>query len=109
MTEQKSKSGRGGKRPGAGRKPGSVNRTTAIRQALKGPQEIKRSAGQRAVTAAEILASVDEVRLWVSLLRCADPKVRRDARTFLINQRTETAKQALEAAGCAPARFKSNG
>ena len=44
MTEQKSKSGRGGNRPRAGRKPNSINRKTAIRQALKSLISIKQSS-----------------------------------------------------------------
>lgn len=51
-------------------------------------------------TAAQILARIDEVELWVSLLRCTNPKVRRDARKYLMGKHDKVAKRALEAAGC---------
>jgi hypothetical protein len=54
----------GGKRPGAGRKPGAIDKATALARAEPEIRIVRASAAGRAVTAAIILASVDEGGLW---------------------------------------------
>ena len=72
--------GRGGKRPGAGRKPNYLKRL-----------------GIKAVTAAEILAHVDEVELWLGLL--ADKNYKLQALQYLTDRRDGKAKQAVQVSG----------
>jgi|NGEPerStandDraft_6_1074524.scaffolds.fasta_scaffold102086_2 hypothetical protein len=82
---------RGGSRAGAGRKVGSVERKTAIR--IVAPL-IQGMAAKEAVTAAAILASVDEKALWLEEL--ADPRYRLKALIYLTDKRDGKARQALE-------------
>jgi len=72
--------GRGGKRPGAGRKPNYLKRL-----------------GIKAVTAAEILAHVDEVELWLGLLQ--DKNYKLQALQYLTDRRDGKAKQAVQVSG----------
>lgn len=99
---------RGGKRPGAGRPSGHINRKTALRIALAKPPETKQavqeylserqrlrdrlirkpeSAAAKAVKAAEILATVEETGLWHEHLFSLDPKVAFWALQYLTDQR----------------------
>lgn|ERR1039457_6396320 len=82
---------RGGSRAGAGRKVGSVERKTAIR--IVAPL-IQGMAAKEAVTAAAILASVDEKALWLEEL--ADPRYRLKALIYLTDKRDGKARQGLE-------------
>jgi hypothetical protein len=72
--------GRGGKRPGAGRKPNYLKRL-----------------GIKAVTAAEILAHVDEVESWLGLLQ--DKNYKLQALQYLTDRRDGKAKQAVQVSG----------
>jgi hypothetical protein len=72
--------GRGGKREGAGRKPNYLKRL-----------------GIKAVTAAEILAHVDEVQLWLGLLQHKNYKLQ--ALQYLTDRRDGKAKQAIQVSG----------
>jgi len=74
--------GRGGKRPGAGRKPNYFKRL-----------------GIKAVTAAEILAHHDEPELWKGLLTHKSPDVRLRTLQYLTDRRDGKAKQAVEVSG----------
>ena len=120
---------RGGKRPGAGRKPGRGGRSLGRKKTLKLafekgiigapresltievtppapgiPPEPDRSAfilppgsaAARAVKAADILATVDELKLWHSHLVSSDPKVAFWALQYLMDQRDGRAKQACD-------------
>ena len=120
---------RGGKRPGAGRKPGKGGRSLGRKKTLKLafekgmigapresltidvtppaqgiPPEPDRtafilppgSAAARAVKAADILATVDELKLWHLLLLSADPKVAFSALQYLMDQRDGRAKQTSD-------------
>ena len=99
---------RGGKRPGAGRPPGHINRKTALTIALAKTPESKQavqeylnerqrlrdslirkpqSAAARAVKAAAILAPVEEIGLWHEHLFSADPKVAFSALQYLTDRR----------------------
>ena len=82
----------GGKRPGAGRKPGSLNKITALKKAAPEIKEIKGASAQRAVTAAAVLGCID-------LLDHKDPRVRIKALCYLTDQRDGKAKQRVEASG----------
>lgn len=74
MSEKtKAKSRWGGRRPGAGRKPGCVGRKTAI----------------------EILTLCDEVSVWIALLRSGDSAIRRRVRDYLQGRSDDRAQQAL--------------
>ncbi len=120
---------RGGKRPGAGRKPGkggrSLGRKKTLRQAFEkgiigapresltidvtppapgiGPEPVRTafilppgSAAARAVKAADILATVDELKLWHTHLLSSDPKVAFLALQYLMDQRDGRAKQSSD-------------
>ncbi len=120
---------RGGKRPGAGRKPGkggrSLGRKKTLRQAFEkgiigAPRESMTtqvvppapgtppdpdpsafilppgSAAARAVKAADILATVDELKLWHLHLLSSDPKVAFWALQYLMDQRDGRAKQSSD-------------
>jgi len=89
----------GGKRPGAGRKPGSVNKITALKNAEPEIKEIKGEAARRAVTAAAVLGCIDEMAMWLKLLKDKDPGVRMKALCYLTDQRDGKAEQKIEAAG----------
>jgi hypothetical protein len=54
------------------------------------------SAAARAVKAADILATVDELKLWHSHLVSSDPKVAFCALQYLMDQRDGKAKQASD-------------
>ena len=82
---------RGGSRAGAGRKLGSVERKTALKIAAP---LIQGATAKEAVTAAAILASVDEKALWVEEL--GNPKHRLAALMYLTDKRDGKARQALE-------------
>ena len=73
---------RGGKRPGAGRKPNYLKRL-----------------GIKAITAAEILAHHDEPELWKGLLTHKSPDVRLRTLQYLTDRRDGKAKQAVEVSG----------
>jgi hypothetical protein len=73
---------RGGKRPGAGRKPNYLKRL-----------------GIKAITAAEILAHHDEPELWKGLLTHKSPDVRLRTLQYLTDRRDGKAKQAIEVKG----------
>jgi hypothetical protein len=120
---------RGGKRPGAGRKPGRGGRSLGRKKTLKlafekgiigAPRDSLRtevsppapgvpaepdrsafilppgSAAARAVKAADILATVDELKLWQSHLLSSDPKVAFWALQYLMDQRDGRAKQSSD-------------
>jgi len=74
--------GRGGKRPGAGRKRNYFKRL-----------------GLKAITAAEILAHVNEPELWKGLLSHKSPDVRLRTLQYLTDRRDGKAKQAVEVSG----------
>jgi hypothetical protein len=74
--------GRGGKRPGVGRKPNYFKRL-----------------GIKAITAAEILAHHDEPELWKGLLTHKSPDVRLRTLQYLTDRRDGKAKQAVEVSG----------
>jgi hypothetical protein len=90
---------KGGKRPGAGRKPGSINKITALKKACTEINQIKGSAAKRAVTAAAVLGCVDEMAAWLSLLSSKDEHIRFKTLTYLVDQRDGRAKQRVEATG----------
>jgi hypothetical protein len=90
---------RGGKRAKAGRKPGSMNKITALKSAEPEIKKIKGAAAKRAVTAAAVLACVDEMGLWLDLVHHKDPSVRLKTLCYLTDQRDGKAKQRLEASG----------
>ncbi len=54
------------------------------------------SAAARAVKAADILATVDELKLWHSHLLSSDPKVAFSALQYLTDQRDGRAKQSSD-------------
>src|SRR4030095_762960 len=74
--------GRGGRRPGAGRTPNYLKRL-----------------GIKAITAAELLAHVDEPELWKGLLTHKSPDVRLRTLQYLTDRRDGKAKQAIEVNG----------
>jgi hypothetical protein len=73
---------RGGKRPGAGRKPNYLKRL-----------------GIKAITAAEILAHVNELEMWQGLLHHSKPQIRLQTLQYLTDRRDGKPKQAVEVAG----------
>lgn len=75
---------RGGKRPGAGRKP-------EILKVLH--PDIKPA------TAASILAQHDESAIWTRFLRSRDERIALDAAKYLTDRRDGKAKQAIEHSG----------
>ena len=76
------KAGRGGKRPGAGRKPNYLKRL-----------------GIKAITAAEILAHHNEPELWAGLLRHKSPDIRLRTIQYLTDRRDGKPKQAVSVSG----------
>jgi hypothetical protein len=74
--------GRGGKRPGAGRKPNYLKRL-----------------GIKALTAAEILAHHDEPDLWRGLLTHKSPDIRLRTLQYLTDRRDGKPKQAVNLTG----------
>lgn len=74
--------GRGGARPGAGRKPKPL---VPLRKAMAG----------------EILSTVDEVGLWGQLLSCDDPRIRLDSLRYLTDRRDGKAPQTVPSEGVA--------
>src|SRR5215469_237579 len=74
--------GRGGRRPGAGRKPNYLKRL-----------------GIKALTAAEILAHHNEPELWAGLLTHKSPDIRLRTLQYLVDRRDGKAKQAVEVSG----------
>lgn len=72
--------GRGGVRPGAGRKPKPL---VPLRKAM----------------AEEILSSVDEVGLWAQLLNSDDPRIRLDCLKYLTDRRDGKAPQTVPSEG----------
>jgi HEAT repeat protein len=99
QTNQTIKSRRGGKRSGAGRKLGSIERVTAIRQAREPLSLIKGSRAERAVTAAGVLGIIDEAKAWLELLKDKSGNVRLAALTYLTDRRDGKPKQAVEMTG----------
>jgi hypothetical protein len=85
---------RGGKRQGAGRKPGSINRITALRNANQELREIKGQRAREAVTAAAVLGAIDEMGTWLKLV--ADPRTRLDAMKYLTDRRDGKAQQGID-------------
>ena len=86
----------GGRRPGAGRKPSTaktVQRATALKQAEPEIKIVRESVGGKAITAAIILASVDEGGLWRTHL--TDPAHGLDALKYLTDKRDGKAPQSL--------------
>jgi len=73
---------RGGRRPGAGRKPNYLKRL-----------------GIKAITAAEILAHHSEIDLWTGLLTHKNPTIRLQTLQYLTDRRDGRPKQAVEVAG----------
>ncbi len=90
---------RGGKRDNAGRKPGSMNKITALKSAESEIKEIKGQSARRAVKAAAVLAATDEMKIWLKLLNHNDPSVQLKSLCYLTDQRDGKAKQRIEAAG----------
>jgi hypothetical protein len=82
LIDGKVKPGRGGKRPGAGRKPNYFKRL-----------------GIKAITAAEILAHFEEMDLWRGLLNHKAADIRLRTLQYLVDRRDGKAKQAVEVAG----------
>lgn len=72
--------GYGGKRPGAGRKPGGRN--VAQKQAID--------------IAASVLADIDAQKHWKALLTCGDNKVIADVLKYLTNRAHGMPRQFLE-------------
>ena len=74
--------GRGGWRPGSGRKPNYLKRL-----------------GIKALTAAEILAHHDEPKLWYGLLHHKSADIRLRTLSYLTDRRDGKAKQAVDVSG----------
>jgi len=74
--------GRGGRRPGAGRKPNYLKRL-----------------GIKAITAAEILAHFSEIDLWKALLTHKNPTIRLQTIQYLTDRRDGKPKQAVDISG----------
>lgn len=72
--------GTGGKRVGAGRKPGSI---TSLKK----------------ISATEILAGIDEYAVWNGFVRSEDENVALKAMIYLTDRRDGKAKQLIEASG----------
>jgi hypothetical protein len=106
---------RGGKRSGAGRPNGTGNiiqRTTALKQVEPEIRIIRESSAGQAVTAAMILAAVDENGLWNQLLMATstiptkegpievpDWRTRLNALQYLTDRRDGKPRQAMELTG----------
>jgi hypothetical protein len=82
MTEEKKKDGRGGRRKGAGRKPNYLKKM-----------------GASPLTAAHLLAHVDELKLWEHLLHDKSSDVRMRALSYLTDRRDGRAKQSMDVSG----------
>ncbi len=80
--EVERKGGRGGKRPGAGRKPNYLKRL-----------------GIKAITAAEILAHFQELDLWRGLLTHKSASIRLQTLQYLTDRRDGKPKQAVNVSG----------
>ena len=87
------------KEAGAGRKPGSINKITALKNALPEIKEIKGTTAQKAVTAAAALGCVDEMAVWFSLLSSKDEHIKFKTLTYLVDQRDGKARQRVETMG----------
>jgi len=74
---------RGGKRPGAGRKPLPL---TVVRRAV---------GTFNKATAAEILATINELETWGQLLQDEDPNIRLKAVMYLTDRRDGKAEQTI--------------
>lgn len=74
--------GRGGKRPGAGRKPNYLKRL-----------------GMEPITAAKILANFDELDLWRGLLNHKNPGIKLQTLQYLTDRRDGKARQAVNVTG----------
>src|SRR5262250_1422071 len=74
--------GRGGKRPGAGRKPNYLKRL-----------------GIEPLNAAKILAHFDELDLWRGLLNHKSPSIRLQTLQYLTDRRDGKARQAVSVTG----------
>lgn len=72
----------GGKRPGSGRKPNYLKRL-----------------GIKAITAAELLAHVNEIELWKGLLNHKSADVRLRTLSYLTDRRDGKPKQAVDVTG----------
>jgi hypothetical protein len=91
--------GYGGKRPGAGRKKGSINVLTALKRGETEINQVQGAKAKKAVAAAVILGVVDEVKLWAELLESPREAIRLDALKYLTDKRDGRAKQAVEVTG----------
>lgn|GEM_PF-2952090 len=80
--EEKPKSRRGGKRPGSGHKPNYLKRL-----------------GIAPITAAQILAHVNELDLWKGLLFNSGKSIRLQTLQYLTDRRDGKPKQAVEVEG----------
>lgn len=80
--ETKLKPGRGGKRPGSGRKPNYFKRL-----------------GIKAITAAEILGRHDEPELWAALLRHPSADIKLRTLQYLVDRRDGKPRQAVALTG----------
>lgn len=87
---------RGGKRPGAGRPKGSIDRATAIKRAKPTLEAITGTAANEAVSAAAILQTADEMRQWLDLLNSESDSVRLETMKYLTDRRDGRPKQALQ-------------
>jgi hypothetical protein len=78
---------RGGKRPGAGRKPGSVSAAkTRLQQTAKD-------------VAAQVLSEVDAVALWKRFLNCKQTKVAADCLQYLTDRAFGRPQQIISGGG----------
>lgn len=90
---------RGGRRTGAGRKPGAINRITAIKQAafeIREIKGIKGEAARQAVTAAVVLGMVDEAAKWLKLLESRDERIVLAAMQYLTDRSDGKARQSVD-------------
>lgn len=82
MPEIEFKRARGGKRPGAGRKPNYFKRLAT-----------------KPLTAAEILAQFDERGAWKRFLTHPDPEIALKAQMYLTDRRDGKPRQAVDVSG----------
>src|SRR5664279_447519 len=73
---------RGGKRGGAGRKPSKVVEARKVIAASGNGQ---------------VLATVNENKIWRGLINCRDPRIKLDAMKYLTDRRDGKATQSLNA------------
>lgn len=85
---------RGGRRKNAGRKPSALERKTAIAIAKPAIDAAIGKSAREAVTAAVVLASVDELQEWKSLIGNANTKL--SAMIYLTDRRDGKPKQYTE-------------